>query len=262
MRREPVTDMAKSALVQLKALVDEQSGVERDWHRSNLAQHGRRYGADLDLVCGLAPEGPILEIGSAPCHMTALLHLAGFPVIGTDLEPGRVAGFVNELALDVRRCDVERESLPFSDGQFSGALLCETFEHLRVDPALVLSEIWRVLEPGGFLLLTTPNVYSLPSLARFLFGRSVADPWDEFGKLRTLGHMGHVREYSAREVRRFTEASGFDIERLDYGYDPRNRSRKKRILNLAYYLVPSRFQRDIVLVGRKGAHGRVLVPLG
>lgn len=261
MLRQPTSERARQALDALASVVGSQTDAARQWHSSNLADHGRRYGADLDLVLGLAPTGPLLEIGSAPCHMTALLQLAGLPVVGVDLKPQRVAALIGQLGLDVRRCDVEREVLPFANGHFAGALLCETFEHLRVDPALVLSEICRVLQPGGFLLLTTPNVYSLPSLARFLLGRSVADPWQEFGKLRALGHMGHVREYSASEVRRFVQASGFAIEWLDYGYDPANRSRKKRLLNRAYRFVPRRFQRDIVLVARKVSAGPGLAPL-
>lgn len=254
-------DRACEALVALEAAVKAQTDAARDWHWSNLAVHGRRYCADLDIVTGLAPAGPLLDIGAAPCHMTALLQLAGYPVVGVDLAPHRVAALIGAMGLDVRRCDVEREAMPFADGHFSGVLLCETFEHLRVDPALVLSEACRVLAPGGFLLLTTPNVYSLPSLARFLLGRSVADPWSEFGKLRALGHMGHVREYSAREVRRFVEACGFAIEFLTYRYDPENRSRKKRILSLAFRCVPRRFHRDIVLVARKVSSGPGLAPL-
>lgn len=251
----------RQAFDSLQAVVSAQTDVAREWHWSNLDVHGRRYRADLDIVSSLAPAGPLLDIGSAPCHMTALLQLTGHAVVGLDLAPHRVAPLIGDLGLDVRRCDVEREAMPFADGHFAGVLLCETFEHLRVDPALVLSEACRVLAPGGFLLLTTPNVYSLPSLARFLLGRSVADPWSEFGKLRALGHMGHVREYSAREVRRFVEASGFALERLDFRYDPANRSRKKRLLGLAYRCVPRRFHRDIVLVARKMSPGPGLLPL-
>ncbi len=254
---------ARQVLRTLQDVVYAQTDAAREWHRSNLVVHGHRYCADLDLVADLAPEGPLLDIGAAPCHMTAMLQLAGYPVVGLDLAPRRVAPLIQALDLDVQACDVERETMPFADGHFAGALLCETFEHLRVDPALVLSETCRVLAHGGFLLLTTPNVYSLPSLARFLLGKSVADPLSEFGKLRALGHMGHVREYSAREVRRFVEASGFAIEWLDFRYDHADPSRKKRILNLAYHCVPRRFHRDTVLVARKRAPGRGpgLVPL-
>ena len=255
MRQRAASARAARALQTVQDAVFAQTDAAREWHRSNLVIHGLRYCADLDLVNDLAPEGPLLDIGAAPCHMTAMLQHAGYPVVGLDLAPQRVAPLIRTLGLDVRACDVERETMPFADGHFAGALLCETFEHLRVDPALVLSETLRVLAPDGFLLLTTPNVYSLPSLARFLLGRSVADPLSEFGKLRALGHMGHVREYSAREVRRFVEASGFAIEWLDFRYDHANPSRRKRILNLAYHCVPRRFHRDIVLVARKIGSG-------
>lgn len=254
-RRGAVSARATQALRTLQDAVFAQTDAAREWHRSNLIVHGQRYCADLDLVADLASDGPLLEIGAAPCHMTAMLQLAGYPVVGLDLAPQRVAPLIQALGLDVRACDVERETMPFADGHFAGVLLCETFEHLRVDPALVLSETCRVLAAGGFLLLTTPNVYSLPSLARFLLGKSVADPLSEFSKLRALGHMGHVREYSAREVRRFVEASGFAIEWLDFRYDGANPSRKKRVLSLAYRCVPRRFHRDIVLVARKSGAG-------
>ena len=73
--------------------------------------------------------------------------------------------------------------------------------------------------------------------------------------------MGHVREYSAREVRRFVEASGFAVECLDFRYYGANPSRKKRVLNQAYRVVPRRFYRDIVLVARKIGPGPRLAPL-
>jgi SAM-dependent methyltransferase len=184
----------------------------------NLYNHEQRYLSDLKLIAALTPVSDILEIGSAPCHMTALLKMSGYSIVGVDIDPDRVGDFIREIDLDVRRCDIERSALPFEDESFSCALLCETFEHLRMDPAFVLSEINRVLVHGAPLVLTTPNVYSLPSLGRFLLGRSIADPFEEFGKLRAIGHMGHVREYSAREVARFLEASGFAVQSIDFRY--------------------------------------------
>ena len=245
----------------LRAAVHSHAGPARAWHLDNLFNHERRYLADLELVNALAPAGRIVDIGSAPCHMTALLGMAGYPVVGVDIDPGRVADFVEQLGLDVRRCDIERSALPFGDDEFACALLCETFEHLRIDPAFVLSEIHRVLMPGAAFLLTTPNVYSLPSLARFLLGRSVADPLTEFGKLRRLGHMGHVREYSARELVRFLEASGFAVESIHYRYDGRVRGYKRRLLALGYRLLPPRFRREIVVVARKARPGPYLSPV-
>lgn len=241
--------------------VSTQSGPARAWHVDDLYQHQARYLADLRLIAALAPAGAILELGSAPCHMTALLKLSGYPVTGVDLDPDRVGDLIRQLGLDIRRCDIERSALPFPEGAFACVLLCETFEHLRIDPVFVLSEINRALAPGATLLLTTPNVYSLPSLGRFLLGRSIADPLEEFGKLRRLGHMGHVREYSAREVVPMLEACGFSVQSVDYRYHANRRGWKGRLLNIAYRLAPRRFRREIVIVARRTADGPRLVPV-
>lgn len=238
-----------------------QTGPMRAWHIGNLYNHERRYCEDLRLIKALAPAGPILEVGSAPCHMTALMQLSGHATVGVDVDPDRVASLVRQFGLDMHRCDVERSALPFGDGAFACVLLCETFEHLRIDPAFVLSEINRVLAPGAPLLLTTPNVYSLPSLGRFLLGRSIADPVEEYGKLRNIGHMGHVREYSAREVARFLTASGLAVQSIDYRSDGIPRGWKRKLLYLAYRVVPRRFRREIVIVARKVTPGPRLSPL-
>jgi len=238
-----------------------QTGPSRAWHINNLYNHQLRYLADLRLIAALAPTGTILEVGSAPCHMTALLKLSGYPMVGVDVNPDRVADLIRQLGLDVRRCDIERSALPFPDDAFGCVILCDTFEHLRIDPAFVLSEINRVLAPGATLVLTTPNVYSLPSLGRFLLGRSIADPFEQYGKLRNIGHMGHVREYSAREVVRFLEASGLAVQSIDFRCHANVRGWKGKALRMAYRLAPRRFRRDIVIVARKQRLGPRLLPL-
>uniref|UniRef100_E6Q525 Methyltransferase type 11 domain-containing protein n=1 Tax=mine drainage metagenome TaxID=410659 RepID=E6Q525_9ZZZZ len=47
--------------------------------------------------------------------------------------------------------------LPFDDACFDVAIFGEVIEHL-VDPDAALQEISRVLRPGGYLVLTTPNL--------------------------------------------------------------------------------------------------------
>lgn len=249
------------ALQRIWQVLQDERGWVGAWHTDNLFNHQRRYLADLSLVQRWMPSGCLLDVGCAPAHMTALLRLTGREVVGVDLAPARVASFIERLGLDVRGCDIEREPLPFGDESFDGALLCETFEHLRIDPVFVLAEIQRVLAPGARLLVTTPNVYSLPSLGRFLSGRSVADPWQEFGKLRTLGHMGHVREYSMREVRRFLVASGWSVEWASTRYSGPCHSLRRRWLDRAFRVLPRWLGRELVLVARRGQAVPRLRPL-
>ena len=129
--------------------------------------------------------------------------------------PQRAPELIREYSLRVVACDIEREALPFNDHSFATITLCATFEHLRVDPLFALEEMRRVLQPGGLLYLTTPNLYRLGNIASFALGRGLAfDPIREYGKLRSVGHMGHVREYTASEIRRFLEGAGFATVRI------------------------------------------------
>jgi SAM-dependent methyltransferase len=50
----------------------------------------------------------------------------------------------------------EGKILPFESGSFDRIVMVEVIEHI-VDKPLVFSEMARVLQPGGQLLLTTPN---------------------------------------------------------------------------------------------------------
>lgn len=191
------------------------------WFRDYARNHHRRLAFDLDLVRAVAtPGGRILEVGSVPLLLTVALRLGGFDVIGVDLAPERFASSVALLGLRVDRCNIETEPLPFPDSSFDTVLFNEIFEHLRIDPVFTLGEVHRVCAEGGRLLLSTPNLRSLRGIVNFLVhGRAYsccADPFSEFAKLRTLGHMGHVREYTTAEVCAFLAAIGFESRQLVY----------------------------------------------
>ena len=52
--------------------------------------------------------------------------------------------------------------LPFGNGTFAAVTAVETFEHVfHPDRLAAVREAMRVLEPGGVLVLSTPNYYSL-----------------------------------------------------------------------------------------------------
>ncbi len=52
------------------------------------------------------------------------------------------------------------EALPFGDGVFDAAVCSEVIEHV-VDAESLLREIYRVLRPGGRLLLSSPFLYPI-----------------------------------------------------------------------------------------------------
>ena len=95
------------------------------------------------------------------------------------------------------------EPLPFVDGEFELVLCTETIEHVR-DVQLFLSEIRRVLRPGGGLALTTPAHSRLTALRLLVRGFE-----SEFDPLSP-----HLRFFTRRSLSRLLDAMGFDVSSL------------------------------------------------
>ena len=160
----------------------------------------------------------MLDVGAAPLVATGALAALGYDLRAVDIRPERFTGAIAELGLDVRRCDIETEPLPFADASLDAVLFNELFEHLRIDPIFTLGEVLRVLVPGGRLLLSTPNLRSFRGIRNLLLhnqGHAVSGGvYRQYDKLRTLGHMGHVREYTTSDTIDFLLRVGFTAETI------------------------------------------------
>jgi SAM-dependent methyltransferase len=136
-------------------------------------------------------------------------------VTGCDIAPERYAAALRSSGLNVVKCNIETEPLPFADDSFDAAIFNELFEHLRINPIFTLREVLRVMKPGATLTLSTPNLKSLGGIVNFLVRDKAyscaASIHDEYRKLADIGHMGHVREYTPTEVAEFLAAIGFEV---------------------------------------------------
>lgn len=95
--------------------------------------------------------------------------------------------------------------LPFADEAFDGVAMIEVIEHIPRAERLV-DELARVLRPGGWLILTTPNVAHLTYRLRALTGHP---PKQE-------GY--HARFFTEKTLRACLLSSGFRIEaRASFG---------------------------------------------
>ncbi len=178
------------------------------------------YRAVLDLLRGLPP-GRALDLACGQGALTRLLAGLGHEVTPCDLDP---ANFRAEGApADARdavgspspqpspggrgsrtgpacvRCDLN-ERLPFPDGAFDYAVSIESIEHLR-DPFGFIAECYRVLAPGGRLVLTTPNLLNLPSRLKFFlsgFHSLVRRPLNEFEPNPLRDHVMPLTYYQLR----------------------------------------------------------------
>jgi len=190
------------------------------WHDSYVSHHSQRIALDLDIVKTYvtSSNASVLAFGSLPLLFTAGMANSGLEVTGCDIAPERYASAIEKANLDVVKCNIEHETLPFADNAFDGIVFNELFEHLRINPIFTLSEVLRVIKPGAPVMISTPNLRSVEGIRNFLFHNRAyscsADVYDEYAKLEKLGHMGHVREYTTKEVTSFLTKVGFKVTHM------------------------------------------------
>ncbi len=113
----------------------------------------------------------------------------------------------SKMGIDARVHDLS-EKFPFESNTFDGAICIEVLEHLY-DPKFTVSEIFRVLKPGGLLVTSVPNNgYFRERLRAFTHAElstSISDFSNEW-------KGAHIRFYNLKSFSRLFEVCGFQIE--------------------------------------------------
>lgn len=143
------------------------------------------------------PRGPILEVGCGagnflrewqerhPQSCCFGLDRHGVALYYANQQPG---------ALHLTQADLQQ--LPFADNQFGLIVALDTFDQRAVDLPQALRESWRLLQPGGLLLV-----------------RVSAHPWlhSSHDEAFNTGHR-----YQQQELTTALRAGGFHLERVTY----------------------------------------------
>lgn len=104
-----------------------------------------------------ASDSRVLDAGCGTGEYTLALAQAGFHVTGIDFAPGMLAStrekMLPELAesVSVQQMDLNAR-LRFPDAAFDAVINISVLQ-LTIAPAFTLGELWRVLKPGGTLVL-------------------------------------------------------------------------------------------------------------
>jgi SAM-dependent methyltransferase len=115
--------------------------------------------------------------------------------------------------------DAEKDRFPYEDEYFNTVLCCELLEHLPADPMFMMSEINRILKPGGHLVITTPNIVSLRAISAAMQGYhpgffpAYIRPPEPGAEVEAR----HAREYAPREIVYLMRDAGFETVEISTG---------------------------------------------
>jgi dolichol-phosphate mannosyltransferase len=162
--------------------------LQRYWQR-------RRYQVITKMAAGATR---VLDVGCGSSRIIGSGQLVGLDIVLAKLRYARRYG--NPLVHG------SIFALPFKDGVFDCVICSEVIEHIPADEK-VFSELERVLEPGGRLILGTPDYdrWRWRALERL------------YGRLAPGGYADeHITHYSRANLAAYLTSRGFVIDAVDY----------------------------------------------
>jgi ubiquinone/menaquinone biosynthesis C-methylase UbiE len=156
------------------------------------ASRTRALKAVMAPLLGKTPDFRLLDVGCGAGNMIHHLSCYG-QVKGLDIDE-RPVKIARQRGYDVDQFDVTA-SMPFDDNSFDAVTALDVIEHNQDDVA-ILTESYRVLKPGGHLIITVPAFMWL---------------WSHNDDINA-----HVRRYTAREIKQKLSQTGFKVRRVTY----------------------------------------------
>ncbi len=176
------------------------------------APRGITFQPDLyPRVLGLLPATPgarLLDVGAGEGYFSRLARERGFEVEACDYREDAFRA----PEIPFHRADLA-EGIPLPDASYDLAVSIEVIEHVE-NHARFVAEMCRVVRPGGLVIVTTPNVLSLPSRWHFFlygFTDCAPRPLDPFAPEPFLQHVNPV---SLPELLFHLERGGGELVRL------------------------------------------------
>jgi glycosyltransferase involved in cell wall biosynthesis len=192
-----------------------------------LDTHLTRLQRTLEITPRGGPDQRVLEMGAYMQITPALRTKLGYgEVRGCYYGP---AGSVDRKHIvssegEVFHCEVdlfdaERDRFPYPHEHFSTVICGELIEHLAADPMFLMSEVNRILKPGGHLVITTPNAASLRAISAILQGYHPGF-FPAYLRPALNGEQveaRHNREYTPKEIVLLLVDAGFELTLLETG---------------------------------------------
>jgi len=185
-----------------RALYEDANATRRDLHRA------RRDWVLQHALQASHPRDWILEVGVGCGIFTERLSAEGRKVNAVDINPAFLANVSMLESVDVYQKDATQ---PLELGQHDVAICSEVLEHVPPERSqAMLDSLFDALKPGGTLILTTPQRYSMVEIgARLLrFGPLLALARKLYGSAEELGHINLL---TVGALRAQLQRAGFEL---------------------------------------------------
>ena len=183
--------------------------------------------------------GTLLDVGAHWLHQGVLYASQGVEVTAADLPSTFKVPEVQAIAKqhDIKLVTYTDLSQPavldeLPESHYELVLFAEIIEHITFNPVDMWKAIYRVLQPGGRILVTTPNYYHLKGRAwdvkRFFSRSGGGITPKEILNIPTYGP--HWKEFSAKELLQyFTLLSpDFEVTEIQHSTIPYSQPTKLR----------------------------------
>ena len=112
----------------------------------------------LIALAGLPAGGRLLDAGGGTGRLAQHFCERAGQVVVIDLSSKMLLQAAQKPGLRLAQASSER--LPFPDGAFDRVIMVDAFHHVMDQPETA-RELWRVLKPGGRLLIEEPDIRTL-----------------------------------------------------------------------------------------------------
>jgi ubiquinone/menaquinone biosynthesis C-methylase UbiE len=121
-----------------------------------ISEHLAHYRLILPLL-----KGKILDAGSGEGYGVDIMRKAGLDAWGMDLSPEVVEMTSSRYGAYFKTGSITE--IPYPDQTFDAVTCMEVIEHIPEEQAIIaLRDVFRILKPGGTLILSTPNAKNTP----------------------------------------------------------------------------------------------------
>jgi methionine biosynthesis protein MetW len=160
------------------------------------------------LIC---PGTSVLDVGCGDGSRYAnYLLSAGAEVYGLDVSNVAVRA-AREHGIKAQVASLDR-TFPVSDEKFDSAICLEVLEHL-VDPEFATKEIYRILKPGGRVLVSVPNMGFWPVRMELLLTGHFNPKGSPATQRRYPWRDPHLRFFNSLSLRNMLLEANFVIVR-------------------------------------------------